>query len=378
MITASAAVAATIFLIIFNSVVVGGVVYGYARDLEDLFGGHLTISSKNGFLERPDDQMIGYLMSHSDVVGAAPRTFRSLDINHTSSGQTHSLFRIQALGVDPMRELSASLLYTSVIEGAFLRGEGAVVIDDSIAERLSAEVGSYVTVGTVGPDGLEVSRRLLVAGIFKVFGPIGFSDTVIMHQNDLKEMTGLEQKYSGNIMVRLRDSQRASSVKRWIEASYSQDDWLRVETVDEYGRVGITAYREGIGFVTILSFSGLVASGLGVITILMMMVNSKVREIGILRALGMTGRQILLIFMMDGAMLGILGATMGAVTGSAISLYMANNPVALFSGLVPDIRFSLDALPVPMFVGFTMSVVASIYPALRAARFQPEEAMRYV
>ncbi|MFB3042718.1 MAG: FtsX-like permease family protein, partial [Nitrososphaerales archaeon] len=94
--------------------------------------------------------------------------------------------------------------------------------------------------------------------------------------------------------------------------------------------------------------------------------------------LGMTGKDVLAIFIIDGAILGIVGAVLGAIGGTMISLYLAQNPVALFSGLVPNIIFEPQALVFPMVFGFSLSVIASIYPAVRASRYQPEEAMRYV
>ena len=122
----------------------------------------------------------------------------------------------------------------------------------------------------------------------------------------------------------------------------------------------------------------MVASSLGVITILMMMVNSKVREIGILRALGMTDKEIIMLFVIIGAIIGIVGALIGAVGGILLTTYLSNYPFALFSGLIPVITVRLSAFPFPMFIGFIISIFASIYPAWLASRYQPEEAMRYV
>jgi|TARA_B100000315_G_scaffold260778_1_gene325121 lipoprotein-releasing system permease protein len=378
MFTASAAVGATIFLIIFNSVVLGGVVHGVTRDLGDMTWGHISIYNEKGLLERPDDQIIGHVLRDPAVVGAAPRTFATIKANHTLGLDSYSLFGIRAMGVDPIRELSASRLHDSIQEGEFLRHTGSAVIDDEVAKGLNATVGSYIQLKSISDEGPRSFRWLRVVGIFDVPGPTLLDETVIMHQTDLREMMKIKKNYSHEIIVRLRNTEETESVKKWIENSYLNDNDLNIETVDERGRVVITAYREGIQFVNILAYSGMMASSLGVITIMMMIVNSKVREIGILRSIGLTEGQVLIVFMIDGAILGVLGTIFGAIGGTLISLYLAQNPVALFSGLVPEVRFTLDALPIPMLVGFAMSVIASTYPAWRASRYQPEEAMRYV
>lgn len=372
---ASGAVAATIFLIIFSTVVVGGVVNGLVRDLGDMNPGHISISNDKGLLTRPANQVLSHVLKNPDVEGAAPRIYAGyiLEINHTIGGKAYSKHGVQGIGVDPLRELTASRLQYSVVEGTFPPRKGAVVLETELAEAINAKIGSYIKVKAHGSV-----RTLAVVGLFHVAGPTFFGDNMIMHQNDLKEMLGIEKRYTQAIMVRLKDPEQKASVKNWIENSYITDKFQRVETAEESGEGVITAYREGIAFVNILMYSGMVASGLGVITILMMMVNSKIREIGILRAIGMTGGRILLIFIINGAILGALGAAFGAIGGSVLSLYLADNPVALFSGLVPDIKYTPAVLPGPMLVGFTISVIASVYPALRASRFQPEEAMRYV
>lgn len=377
MLTAGAAVAATIILIIFNSIVVGGVVHGVERDLGDKQRGHVWISNNQGLLERPDDQIIRYLMINPEIMAAAPRTFASFDVELRMGGELNAVYGVQAIGIDPVLEQSASSLKAAIIDGEFINREGTIVVDESISEELGAKVGSFVKVITQRASG-EESLRMLVVGIFNVPGPILFGDTIIIHHGDLKELYGLDERYSSGIMIRLQDPKTAESVKEWVQESYASDDSIRVQTVDDYGGGIITAYEEGIAFVGLLSYSGMAASGLGVITILMMMVNSKIREIGILRAIGMRGKDVLAIFIIDGAILGIVGAVLGAIGGSLISLYLAQNPVALFSGLVPNIIFEPEALVFPMIFGFSLSVIASIYPAVRASRYQPEEAMRYV
>ncbi|MFQ6011911.1 MAG: ABC transporter permease [Nitrososphaerales archaeon] len=378
MITASTAVAATIFLIIFNAVVLGGVVNGVVRDLGDLNMGHISISNEKGLLKRPANQMITLIERNPEVLGAAPRLMSSVELNYTNSLQRYSTFGVQAIGIDPYRELDASRLADAVNRGEFLRLKGTVVLSEDISEELNTEIGSYIKVKPAGFHGTDDVRNLRVVGLFKVAGPIGLSETIIMHQDDLKELMGIDKIYTQMIMVRVVEGADPTEIKYWIQDQVRTDKWQKIETVDEWGAVVIEAYRDGIGFVNILAYSGMIASGLGVITILMMMVNSKIRDIGVLQALGMTGRKILLLFIIDGALLGILGAILGAIGGSAISLYLAENPVAFFSGLLPSIHYNVSVLPIPMMVGFSISVLASIYPAWRASQYQPEEAMRYV
>ncbi len=379
MLTACGAISATIILIIFNTLVVGGITDGVSRDIQDVQTGDLYIShNKNLFLERTDNQIITYLMTNPHIIGASSRTFGSLDLNHTDGGKVYEMFNVPIIGVDPNRDIETSVLHTKIIQGEFIDKKGTIVLDLDTANRLKASVGSYITTKGINIDGESFTKRLLIVGIFKVYGPLGFSETAIIHHDDLKEILNIDKRFSHSIIIKVDSKSNVESVKKWIIKNYRNDDWLEVETVEEFARLILNAYSEGIEFAYTISYAGMIASSLGVITILMMMVNSKVREIGILRALGMTDKEIIMLFIIIGAIIGLVGAVIGAVGGILLTTYLSNYPFALFSGLIPVITVRLSAFPFPMFIGFIISIFASIYPAWLASRYQPEEAMRYV
>ena len=297
MLTACGAISATIILIIFNTLVVGGITDGVSRDIQDVQTGDLYIShNKNLFLERTDNQIITYLMTNPHIIGASSRTFGSLDLNHTDGGRVYEMFNVPIIGVDPNRDIESSILHTKIIQGEFIDKKGTIVLDLDTANRLKASVGSYITTKGVKNDDESFTKRLLIVGIFKVYGPLGFSETAIIHHDDLKEILNIDKRFSHSIIIKVDSKSNVESVKKWIINNYKNDDWLEVETVEEFARLILNAYSEGIEFAYTISYAGMIASSLGVITILMMMVNSKVREIGILRALGMTDKEIIMFF----------------------------------------------------------------------------------
>ena len=146
MLTACGAISATIILIIFNTLVVGGITDGVSRDIQDVQTGDLYIShNKNLFFERTDNQIITYLMTNPHIIGASSRTFGSLDLNHTDGGRVYEMFNVPIIGVDPNRDIESSLLHTKIIQGEFIDKKGTIVLDLDTTNRLKASVGSYIT-----------------------------------------------------------------------------------------------------------------------------------------------------------------------------------------------------------------------------------------
>ena len=84
------------------------------------------------------------------------------------------------------------------------------------------------------------------------------------------------------------------------------------------------------------------------------------------------------IFIIDGAIIGVLGSLLGGLISGLAGLYMSLNQVAFAGGLILEITFDANTLLSPLLIGFMLSILASIYPAWKASRYHPTEAMRYV
>ncbi|MBM3897270.1 MAG: ABC transporter permease [Thaumarchaeota archaeon] len=371
---ASMGIAATIFIIMFNSIVFGGALNGVVKDLSDLRFGHIQITNDKGEITNPDYQIISTLAQNPMVLASAPRLTTVSDINFTSLSGVTSRYRVEVVGIDPPLERVASSVFETIIAGSTDVNQHGIILGQNVVEDLGVHIGDFVTIKVVNVFGKPVAKRLMVTGISEHEGFAGFDNSAIIHIREMRKIRSIETRPSTSIIVRLHDEAQAEQVKDWIQARFPK---LTVRTIAESGEEVVEGFRQGVEFINLVGYAGTVATAFGIITVLTMMVAGKTRDIGVLRALGIQKRNILLIFILDGAIIGIIGATCGAVLGTATALYFQTTRVALFGGLALHVVFTPEMLYFPVIAGFLIAVLASIYPAWKASTYEPAEAMRY-
>ena len=125
---------------------------------------------------------------------------------------------------------------------------------------------------------------------------------------------------SRSIMVRLQESASpydATQIKNQFLQAFPNDN-LRAETIEESAESTLSGFRSGIAMINLIGYFGMGSSAFAILTIQMMLVNSKTREIGIMRAIGATRKDILILFIMQGMIIGAAGA--GAVSYTHLTL----------------------------------------------------------
>lgn len=373
-ILASMGIASTIFLILFNAIVFGGVLNGVVKDLGDLRFGQIQITNNKGDITNPDYQIVTTLTQNPVIVAVAPRLTTISEINFTRVDGIVSKFRVETVGVDPALEARASKLEETIVEGNFALSQNAVILGATVANDLGVQPRDSITIKMFNTHGRPVTKRLIVVGISKHEGFAGFDNSAIMHIQEMRKIRGIDTRPSTAVIVRLNKGADTESVKGWIHERFPK---LNARTLEDAGLDIVRGIRQGVDFINLVGYAGTVATALGIITVLTMMVTGKTRDIGVLRAIGIQKRNILLIFIIDGVIIGAIGAVAGAILGTLTALYFESTNIALFGGLVLYVRFTPDLLYFPVIAGFLIAVLSSIYPAWKASTYEPAEAMRY-
>lgn len=364
-----------VMVILFNSLIFNGVAEGILRDLADYQFGHVLVSKNEGNFVNEDLQLISYVQTFSYVEAAAPRLGSIAWMNSTEGASLNEVDKIVIIGVDPLRDPKASLLYSTVNEGSFVASRGQLVLGSNVASDLKATVGTRVDVKMVTASGEDAIRQFVVVGISKSPGGLAFDDSAIMTVEDIREITGRERE-TDQILIKLTDRSFQNELKSRLSNAYAEEN-LNIQTLEEAGEETLAGIRSGIAFINLVGYFGLLSASFAIVTIMMLMVSSKTKDIGIIKSLGGKSTDILVIFILQGLIIGSIAALSGFIVGSIVGLYLQSIEFSFGPGLVLEVVYN----PVFTLNSSLFSVVlgtgAAVYPALRASKLQPIDAMQH-
>lgn len=350
---------------------------------------HLSIMSMGGDLS--DWRSVADAVQHfPHVVGRAPYIqAEAMLIN----GQFVSGAIIR--GVLPSEEPQVSELAEKMRAGsldALKEGEFGIILGKELAVSLGLWVGDKVTVVTpqasVTPAGiLPRLKRCTVVGVFQI-GMYEYDKTLaVMHIKDAATLFRMGKDVSG-LRLKLDDMFNAPAVSRELTkalpGTYMIRDWTQQHT--NFFRAVRT--EKTVMFIILMLIIAVAA--FNIVSALVMVVTDKRSDIAILRTLGASPATIMRVFMVQGTIIGAVGTLLGAIGGISLALNVETLVPAIerlfhVQFLSPDVYY-ISELPSDMDwsdvgritgVAFLLSLLATIYPAWRASRTQPAEALRY-
>jgi lipoprotein-releasing system permease protein len=299
--------------------------------------------------------------------------------------------------IDPVQERKVSIIDGFMKQGSLddlVSGGFGVVIGDKAATKLGVKLGDKVTYVspevTVTPAGMfPRMKRFTVVGIFHVgageldgyLGVTNLQDLARLHRWKPDQVQGLRLKFTDLFKAPRTAYEIAQNLG---EHQYYSRDWTRTHG-NLYQAIGME--KSIIGLLLLLIVA---VAAFNIISTLVMVVNDKRGDIAILRTLGATPGQIMAIFMVQGTVIGVVGTLIGAGVGILAALNVSS-AISALEGLIghkflnADVYF-IDYLPSQLMAedvllvcgaALVLSFLATLYPAWRAARTQPAEALRY-
>ena len=355
-------------------IVVLAVMTGFDQHLQEKIIGanpHLTVRA-DGRLES-SALLVSKIEGIEGVVGASPfvQGQALLSADKLSTG-------ILLKGIDPDKELSVTRVEDYLISGSLdmgVDGQG-VVVGSVMAQQLGLLLGS--TVKVVTPQSRE-PRHLQVTGLFSSGMYDIDAHLALVSLTNAQKLFGMGQQVTG-VGVRVEDPNQAAEIKSTIQRSLGFPYWTL--TWMEQNRNLFAAIKlEKVVMFLILTLIVLVAC-FNIVATLLIMVTERIRDIGILQALGATRGDIRRIFTRVGMVIGGSGIFLGVVVGVALCAVLQHTQLVK---LPPDIYY-LDHLPalllwqdvgVVVVAALVISWLACFYPSMRAASLKPVEALRY-
>lgn len=368
------------------------VMNGFEKELRTRILGaiaHATIQPANGTLGDWKN-VITQVEDHADVLGAAPYIEEGVWLQGAES--SGALVR----GIDPAFEARVSEVAEKMVIGQLgdlVSGEYGIILGIGLAGRLRVGPGDSVTVIAprlkATPVGASpLMRRFTVVGAFEFGEYENDSSLALVHIEDAARLLRMTPGEVSGIRLNLADMDQSWRVAREISGElsgyYIVRDWTQ-----ERGNLFQAVRTEKTVMWVILSLIIAVAA-FNIISVLVMVVTEKQADIAILKTMGAQAGTIMRIFIIQGAMIGVIGTALGVVGG--ILLAMNIGLVVPFLerifgfSLFPSDIYYITELPSELrsadvvkfgLMTLGMSLLSTLYPAWRAAATHPAEALRY-
>ena len=402
------AVSIGILVIHVNFVIFQGIYDAIIRDMSDYrFGDVFITHQEEGTIERSSSVYTAWLERFSAVKAATPRLGGTADIEFLSMGKINEEYDVSVLGVEPVSDLQASKIHETVDEGQYVYARNSIVVGETVARDLGGcyvgvksalrgggedptttsdqfdtdcqvQVGNNIKLIMENRVGEEVSKRFVVSGISKTAGGQGFDNSVIVHIDTLRSMLDRPDE-SNSILVRMNDrnSLVVNDLIAQFSAAYKNDDLL-IENIEQSAESTLKGFRSGIAMINLIGYFGMMSSAFAIVVIQMMLVNNKTREIGVMRAIGAKRKDILIIFIFQGMIIGMCGAGVGTGFGLVYTTYAKITNMQFEGSLALEVNYNWEKIGQTALIAFGLAVIASLYPSYRATKLQPVEAMRTV
>lgn len=324
-------------------------------------------------IENPD-QAAEQIEALEQVQTATPRLIASgiVSIRDESAG-------VQIMGIVPESEANDPYR-NGLVAGSFLAADDreGILIGYPLAESLALNVGDQLTLLVNTSDGDVDEQQFTVRGIFTTGTTAYDKGIVFLPLAKAQSFSGAENRAS-MIFILLKDREMADEVAAAIQGSGYQ-----VKTWSELNELLVLINDFSNAYIFILNLIVLGVTATVIVNTLLMSVFERTREIGILTAIGMKGRQIITLFLVEASLLALGGIAFGSLLGWALSAYFGSigvyfGDLGISQGMLLEDRIypylTLPAALNLMITAFIITVLASIYPARLASRMEPVEAL---
>ena len=400
-----------------------------------MIGGIFTSAVFNGMADKRTEEAIKYEVSHLQIHHSD--YFKNEDINYTIPNTQKILSEIKnypeiesvsnrlevpvmikssatgtgvkLVGIDPEHEKGVTSVYETVYDSAGVAKQlnveknrirefvqdscgqyfkentryKQIVIGEKLAEQLKVDIKSKVVTNLQTADGELTGGMFRVVGIYRITNSQFENSMAFVKKEDLQELTGLKEGAAHEIAVRLNNDAQLKPVMKKLKAAFpnvSVMSWKELQP--ELGMM--TEWMNVMLYVIMVII--LLALGFGIVNTMLMVVMERVKELGMLMAIGMNRARVFSMIMLETILLSLTGGVIGMGIAALLVHFTGNVGIdlSIFSEGFEAIGYSSILYPqIGIVFYFTITlliiltaILASIYPAMKALKLKPAEALR--
>jgi ABC-type lipoprotein release transport system permease subunit len=288
--------------------------------------------------------------------------------------------------IDPEKESRVTRIHEFIVDGDYFEGESRsapIVISQKLSTKLKAKIGSKVVITIQNVSG-ELSYGLFrVLGIYKTANNMFDEPNVFVKKDDLLALTGYDPEKASEIAVlldKVDDTDKVNENLKTMFPTLSVLPWKEIEPF----LLTLISMMDQMAYLLLIII--LIAMAFGIINTMMMAVLERTRELGMLMAVGMNRRKVFFMIMLETIFLALTGTFAGSFAGALTIQLTSRNGINFAAWAEGYEAYGYSALVYPtlyteFYFGMTIlviitAIISSIYPARKALRFNPAEAIR--
>ncbi len=380
----------TTALLVFSTAWMDGSHQTMIKNAVEIYPGYIQITGKD-FRDNPSldhlifnaDKIRQQLEQNQDIAtfGARFESFVLFSANEKSVGG-------MLTGIEPEKEKQLSRIYSSLQHGEYLKATDTnyAYIGIELARRLKVDVGDQIVFIGNGADYSFAADTLTIKGLFQT-GLYEFDATTAFIAKPYFDLIMAADNYATHFIVLPKQPEKttelAAQLGKTIGNQYQSASWNQIMAE----LVKAMEIDSLFGYITLAIIFIVVFFVIMIYTLLT--VFGRIREIGVLRAIGTAPGQIFTLLLLESSLLALISVIAGGLIGGALAYYFQLYPIVLsgFEDQFKQYGLAVSAIPTAfepwtifrdMVVMFMLSVLSTLYPIVKVNRFKPVEAMRHV
>ncbi|HRE26291.1 MAG TPA: FtsX-like permease family protein [Anaerolineales bacterium] len=367
----------------FENAIYGNAIRVLGGNIQVHAEGYDAQAASNPILPLPDDVAIVNAAQSQPHVLAAARRINTGGMVTNREGA----FAVSIVGIEPEKEAAVNLIAQNVVAGRFLTSEDGdlALIGQGLAAEMNLAIGDRFTLTGQASHSQLRQRTLTVVGIYDVGMPDIEKRSVYLSLKEAQDLYGLTGQ-STEVAISLEEIGQEPGVIQGLQPGFTNVEISSWEA--SFPDLKYALDRKG-AVMDVFSVIILGIAGIGILNMLLMAVFERTREIGLLGALGMRPGQIMWLFLLEGAMMGLVGVTFGVALGVGLNFimsqvgfdYSAFTSMTAYTALINERVYStlgLEKIGMRVVTVLVIALLASIWPAREAAHSEPALALHHV
>ena len=294
-------------------------------------------------------------------------------------------------GIDPENEMQVTKLSEQLIEGEYITKTSRIpiVIGQKLAKKLNARLKSKIVITTSNTNGILTYGAFRVVGIYSTDNDMFDEVNVFVRKNELAELLGIQITEVNEIAIALEDYEQSVPIANILKQKFKNEiarneliirPWI--EIIPSLN--AMIQYMDYFSYVFLIII--LIALAFGIVNTMLMVVMERIKELGMLKAIGMTNKRIFSMIMLETIFLSIVGGVIGLLISIVTIQYYGHYGLNLESIKEGYNAMGFSSIVYPkatidFYIGTTILVIitailASIYPARKALKLNPAEAIQ--